>query len=120
MESKIIFLVISFLLINSSYFTISSHNLFRKAIIFSKTSEKFLSSDHRIEIDLTSNSHVISCFDWSREVSNGINKFVIFFEFNHCGSTATENIIDAHPNALIANEMLLFDDHFKAKQLFSA
>ena len=37
-------------------------------------------------------------------------KFVFFFGFNHCGSTATGMILDAHPNAMVANEFDLFGE----------
>ena len=49
------------------------------------------------------------CSNWSSETIKNVTKFVFFFGFNRCGSTITGNIIDAHPNALIANEYLLWN-----------
>ena len=56
------------------------------------------------------NPENLTCSHWSRSVFDDIRKFVFFFGFNRCGSTATGFMIDAHPNALIANEYLLFDE----------
>ena len=49
------------------------------------------------------------CRGWSDKTIRHVRKFVFFFGFNRCGSSATGNIIDAHPNAIVANEMVLWD-----------
>ena len=50
------------------------------------------------------------CEKWSEETIKSVKKFVFFFGFDRSGSTVTGRIIDAHPHALIANELGLFGD----------
>ena len=46
-------------------------------------------------------------------------KFVFFFGFNRCGSSATGMVLDAHPNAIVANEFDIFGELVKTKDLHS-
>ena len=61
------------------------------------------------ELTYNGNQKNLSCSDINSKTISKIEKFVFFFGFSHCGSTATSSIIDAHPNALIANELDLLE-----------
>ena len=61
----------------------------------------------------------LTCQNINKTTASEVDKFVFFFGFSHCGSTVTGNIIDAHPNALIANEYDLFNERNLNKRLFS-
>ena len=50
------------------------------------------------------------CENWSEETIKSVKKFIFFFGFDRSGSTVTGRIIDAHPHALIANELGIFGD----------
>ena len=49
------------------------------------------------------------CSDWSEKTIEQVGKFVFFFGIC-CGFSTTGNIVDEHPNAIVANGYSLWED----------